>query len=58
MPAQQDEHQRAVFQQQIAIIKKEPVIDYWYGDESGFEGDPIPLWILGLLSWDLIDPVQ
>jgi transposase len=48
MPAQQDEQQRAVFQGEIGIIKKEPAIDYWYSDESGFEGDPIPRRVLCL----------
>jgi transposase len=48
MPAQQDEPQRAVFQTQIELIKKEPAIDYWYSDEAGFEGDPLPRRVLCL----------
>lgn len=26
----------------MELIIKEPEIDYWYSDEAGFEGDPIP----------------
>ncbi len=42
MPAQKDNAKREVFQKQIELIKKEPEIDYWYSDESGFEGNPLP----------------
>lgn len=48
MPAQKDETKRASFQKQIEIIKKESEIDYWYSDEVGFEGDPLPRRILCL----------
>lgn len=48
MPVQQDETQRGVFLKQIELIKVQPKIDYWYSDESGFEGDPIPRRVLCL----------
>lgn len=48
MPAQKDENKRGIFQKEIVILKKEPETDYWYSDEVGFEGDPIPRRLLCL----------
>jgi transposase len=37
-----DEVQREAFRQKIRELLKDPSVELWYGDESGFEGDPRP----------------
>jgi len=36
----QDEAQREAFRQKLKELCQEPDVDIWFGDESGFEGDP------------------
>ena len=38
----QDEVQREAFRQKLRELCQEPDVDIWFGDESGFEGDPRP----------------
>lgn len=44
--AKQDEPARQEFRKEIQIIRKEPKIDMWFCDETGFEGDPQPRQII------------
>jgi hypothetical protein len=48
MPKKKDQAQRETFQKEIIILKTQVETDYWYCDESGFEGDPKPRRILCL----------
>lgn len=37
-----DEEEREKFKKEMKELFKDPNIDVWFGDESGFEGDPKP----------------
>lgn len=41
-PDRQDEEARTVFKRQVAELLEDQEVDVWFGDESGFEGDPRP----------------
>src|SRR5690606_34943686 len=41
-PDRQDEKQRQALREELKILCQDPDTDIWYGDESGFEGDPRP----------------
>jgi transposase len=41
-PDRQDEELRKQFLQQLELLWNDPNVDLWFGDESGFEGDPRP----------------
>ena len=41
-PDRQDEELRQAFRQRIAQLLGDPQVELWFGDESGFEGDPRP----------------
>ncbi|MBX7210602.1 MAG: transposase [Verrucomicrobiaceae bacterium] len=41
-PLNQDEEQRASFWQKLSGWQQDPLVDLWFCDESGFEGDPRP----------------
>lgn len=41
-PDRQDEAQRQAFREQLKALCELPDVDVWFGDESGFEGDPRP----------------
>jgi len=45
-PAKQDEAARAAFRTRLAALITEADAEIWYGDESGFVGDPIPYAVL------------
>ena len=40
--ARQDEEKRQLFLSQLQELYKDPDVDIWFQDESGFEGDPRP----------------
>ena len=48
MPGRQDAAARLQFVSQIKIIRKEPWLDIWFCDETGFAGDPVPRQIMCL----------
>jgi len=41
-PDRQDEEKRKLFLEELEVLYKDPAIDIWFQDESGFEGDPRP----------------
>lgn len=41
-PDRQDEEKREAFRKEIRELLKDPCVEIWFGDESGFEGDPRP----------------
>ena len=41
-PDRQDEAQRQAFRERLKALCAQPDVDVWFGDESGFEGDPRP----------------
>ena len=41
-PDRQDEQARKAFCQHLATLVEDPQVELWFGDESGFEGDPRP----------------
>ena len=41
-PERQDEAQRAAFLEQLHLLRQNPAVELWYGDECGVEGDPRP----------------
>ncbi len=41
-PDRQDEQLREVFLKELKQLLKQPDVDIWFADESGFEGDPRP----------------
>ncbi|MCG8640940.1 MAG: IS630 family transposase [Desulfobacterales bacterium] len=41
-PDRQDEEKRQLFLRQLQELYKDPDVDIWFQDESGFEGDPRP----------------
>jgi transposase len=41
-PDRQDEAQRQAFRKHLKVLCAQPDVDVWFGDESGFEGDPRP----------------
>jgi len=42
MPAQQDEEKRKAFKIELELLLKDDSNEIWFGDETGFEGDPTP----------------
>ena len=45
-PEGQDQEAREQFKEQIQILIPDRGIDLWFCDETGFQGDPQPRWIL------------
>jgi transposase len=41
-PERQNEEQRKKFQEELRALCADPQVELWFGDESGFEGDPRP----------------
>ena len=41
-PERQNEEQRRVFAEELQVLSNDPAVELWFGDESGFEGDPRP----------------
>jgi transposase len=41
-PERQDEAQRAAFLEELHLLRQDPTVELWYGDECGVEGDPRP----------------
>lgn len=41
-PDRQDEEERQRFVEKLRGLLQDPDVELWYGDESGFEGDPRP----------------
>jgi len=41
-PERQNQEQRKEFQQELQALCADPQVELWFGDESGFEGDPRP----------------
>ena len=41
-PERQDEAQRAAFLEELHLLREDPSVELWYGDECGVEGDPRP----------------
>jgi len=41
-PERQDEEERKRFQEELRVLCADPKVELWFGDESGFEGDPRP----------------
>lgn len=41
-PERQDEAQRAAFLEELHVLRQDPTVELWYGDECGVEGDPRP----------------
>ena len=41
-PERQQESERAAFLEQLALLRADPRVELWYGDECGVEGDPRP----------------
>ena len=41
-PERQDEAERAAFLERLALLREDPAVELWYGDECGVEGDPRP----------------
>ena len=46
-PARQDPELRAQFVEEISLLKQDPSVEIWYGDETGVEEDPRPrrVWV-------------
>ena len=41
-PERQNEEERKKFQEELRALCADPQVELWFGDESGFEGDPRP----------------
>jgi transposase len=41
-PERQNEEERKRFQEELRVLCADPKVELWFGDESGFEGDPRP----------------
>ena len=41
-PQRQNEEERKKFQEELRALCADPQVELWFGDESGFEGDPRP----------------
>lgn len=41
-PERQNEEERKRFQEELRALCADPNVELWFGDESGFEGDPRP----------------
>ena len=41
-PERQNEEERKKFQEELRALCADPKVELWFGDESGFEGDPRP----------------
>jgi transposase len=41
-PERQNEEERKKFQEELRALSADPKVELWFGDESGFEGDPRP----------------
>lgn len=41
-PERQNEEERKRFQEELRTLCADPKVELWFGDESGFEGDPRP----------------
>ena len=41
-PERQNEEERKKFQEELRTLCADPTVELWFGDESGFEGDPRP----------------
>jgi transposase len=41
-PERQNEEERKRFQEELRALCADPKVELWFGDESGFEGDPRP----------------
>ena len=41
-PERQNEEQRRVFGEELQVLSNDTAVELWFGDESGFEGDPRP----------------
>ena len=41
-PERQNEEERKEFQEELRALCADPKVELWFGDESGFEGDPRP----------------
>lgn len=41
-PERQNEEERKKFQEELRVLCADPRVELWFGDESGFEGDPRP----------------
>lgn len=41
-PERQNEEERKKFQEELRALCEDPKVELWFGDESGFEGDPRP----------------
>jgi transposase len=41
-PERQNEEERRKFQEELRALCANPQVELWFGDESGFEGDPRP----------------
>ncbi len=41
-PERQNEEERQKFQEELRALCADPQVELWFGDESGFEGDPRP----------------
>jgi transposase len=41
-PERQNEEERKKFQEELQVLCADPKVELWFGDESGFEGDPRP----------------
>lgn len=41
-PERQDEAQRAAYLEELTVLRADPAVELWYGDECGVEGDPRP----------------
>ena len=41
-PERQNEAERKKFQEELRALCADPKVELWFGDESGFEGDPRP----------------
>ncbi len=45
-PLYQDEEKRERFKEELVELENSPDVEIWYGDESGFQGDPKPRRVL------------
>jgi len=41
-PERQNQEQRTAFLEELHLLREEPNVEIWYGDECGVEGDPRP----------------
>jgi transposase len=41
-PERQNQEERKKFQEELRVLCADPKVELWFGDESGFEGDPRP----------------